>query len=65
MRVKVNGEELEVMSYDIEKGEAILALLDADGNQALQPDGTPDTVCRRGIVELIETTRKKWSNNEE
>lgn len=61
MKVKVDGIEFDAMSADVEKGEAQLALLDADGNQAYQPNGELDYVIRRGIVEIVETTKKKWN----
>lgn len=63
MKVLIDGVSFDAISADVEKGEAVLALLDADGNAILQPNGEPDSVTRRGVVELIETTKKKWSTD--
>jgi len=58
MRVTVNGEEFEVISADVDAGEAVLPLLDAGGYPALQPDGTPDTVTRRGVVVILDDVQR-------
>lgn len=63
MKVKIDGVEYEAISADVEKGEAVLALLDEDGNQMYQPNGEPDSVTRRGVVEIVEPARKNWLGN--
>lgn len=63
MKVLIDGVSFDALSADVEKGEAQLALLDADGNAVLQPNGIPDSVIRRGIVEIVEITKKKWATD--
>lgn len=53
MRVKVNGNEVEALSANVEEGYAMIPLLDADGKQVIRPNGEPDALMCRGVVELV------------